>query len=66
MDKVFTGTILVEVDKGIALENAVKAAKSLLYTTKADKVVFEFNGIGIDVTEVLTSEDIIREYYSNF
>jgi len=66
MKGIFTGTIQVEVDKGVDLLTAVKGAKSLLYTTKADKILFDFNGVWLEVDQNHTLEDVIKEYYSNF
>lgn len=66
MRRAFTGVIQVEVDKGVDLLTAVKEAKDLLYTTKADKILFDFNGVWVEVDQNHTSEQIIQEYYSNF
>lgn len=66
MKRAFTGVIQVEVDKGVDLLTAVQEAKELLYTTKADKIVFQFNGIWVEADRDQWVVDIIAEYYSNF
>ncbi len=66
MKKAFTGTIQVEIVEGVDLGTAVREAKVLLYSTKADKIIFDFNGVWLEVDEVHTMEDVIAEYHSNF